>query len=110
MTNSNQTVVAEFLELKKERLEKLRNFIEVATEMAVELKDDNEYKTMISMADKASKESTIIYDEIEFVETVDNAIRTKEAGGFMSQFTELSNEDIDKANNLVADFINQIEL
>ena len=99
MTKLNKTAVAEFLELKKERLEKLRNFIEIANE-----------KSLYELADEAQKEANEIYKEIELVETVDNAIRTKEAGGFMAQFVELSTEDVEKANSLVTDFINQIEL
>lgn len=107
MTNLNQTAVAEFLELKKDRLEKLRNFIEISIEMAVDLKDDSEYKTMVSIADKARKESTIVYEEIEFVESVDNAIRTKQAEGFMAQFVELSNEDVAKASKMIVEFLEQ---
>ena len=99
MTKLNKTAVAEFLELKKERLEKLRNFIEIANE-----------KSLYELADEAQKEANEIYKEIELVETVDNAIRTKEAGGFMSQFVELPTEDVVKAKNLVTDFIDKIEL
>ena len=107
MTNLNKAAVAEFLELKKDRLEKLGNFIEVATEMAVETKNDREYKTMITMSDKARKEATIIYDEIDFIETVDNTIRTKEAGGFMAQFVELSTEYVTKANKMITEFLEE---
>ena len=108
MKNLNKTEVAEFLKIKKDRLEKLGNFIEIATEMAVETKNDKKYKTMIAMADKASEEATIIYDEIDFIETVDNSIRTKEAGGFMAQFIELSDEDIAKVNKMILEFLEQI--
>ena len=42
MTKLNKTEVAEFLELKKERLEKLRNFIEIANEKSLyELADES---------------------------------------------------------------------
>lgn len=99
MTNLTKTAVAEFLKIKKDRLEKNSNFVEIANE-----------KSLYELADEAQKEANEIYKEIELVETVDNAIRTREAGGFMAQFIELSNEDIEKANNLVTDFISQIEL
>lgn len=95
----NKFLVAEFLKAKKDRLEKIRNFVEIANE-----------KVLYKVADEAQKEANETYKEIELVEYVDNAIRTKEAGGFMAQFTELSSEDIAKANKFVADFITQTEL
>ena len=38
---------------------------------------------------------------------IDNSIRTKEAGGFMAQFTELSKEDITEANKMILEFLEQ---
>ena len=110
MINLNQMAVAEFLKAKKDRLEKIRNFVEISQEIASDVKDYKDYYVLTSVANEAQKEANEIYKEIELVEYVNNAIRTKEAGGFMAQFTELSSENIAKANKLVANFIAQTEL